>query len=745
MKTASKAAIAVLVAGTLTSLCAHRAAHAYVEISYSLGRVINESTNVMLLRVESVDKEKNIVIYRKVSDIKGKHPTEVVKHNIGRGGFHPREWQNIMAWAEPGKTAVFMHNGGASETCIDNYWYQAYAGGEWWSMSHAEPYLLRSFAGKPEKLAAAVGSMLGGAEVVVPCMVDGDKNALQLRTARIQRLKASLKIADYNAQRDFVGWGGDDFRALGGMPGFSHYAGVSRIDPGAGGVSVQDIDGDGQVEFLFYGRQKVTLQRVAGTSLEEVTLPYAGGARSADWADYNGDGKPDLLLATASGPKLLTNQGKGVFKDDSGRLPPEAYYNLSAAAWIDYDNDKRPDMLLANGYLGLRMYHNLGPAAAAKPVKPAVGPWYFAGPFDNAGGRGFDTAYPPEAGVDLKAQYTGKAGAAVKWQEGKFTDGQVNSLLPLFPGNLQSENAIYLYRQLDFGGAVEIPLSLGSDDTLTVWLKGQKLLAENTARACAPDQNRVTLKLKPGRNELLIKVCNGTGDFAFYANMTGVPKTAEPLLFQDISGLAGLGPAGLAGQLKGDHLAVADLNGDGFQDFVYNAGQGVVAMRSGKGFVDYKEAGVAFKPGGVTPLLTDINGDGKADLVVPQETGSKLYLNDGKARFSDASAKSGDLAKPLGRVTSAATADFDGDGKPDIFLGCFKNGNHYLRNNGDGTFTDTSERLGFHHRIFNSRGLALADVNKDGVPDLLLANEGQESAVLLGAPKKTGGDGLSSR
>ena len=82
-------------------------------------------------------------------------------------------------------------------------------------MSHGEPFLLRSFAGKPEKLAAAVTAMLAGQEVVVPCMVDGNKNALHMRQAKIQRLKASLKLQDYNPKRDFVGWGGEDFRAAG--------------------------------------------------------------------------------------------------------------------------------------------------------------------------------------------------------------------------------------------------------------------------------------------------------------------------------------------------------------------------------------------------------------------------------------------------------------------------------------------------------------------------------------------------
>src|SRR5712692_3715340 len=175
-----------LVAGAAALTWNPRPAQAYVEAPYSLGQVINESSNVVVMRVEKVDREKNIIIYRKVRDLKGKHPTEEIKHNIGRGGFNPREWQYPMAWAEVGKTAVFFHNGGASETCIGTYWYQAYAGGEWWNMSHGEPFLLRSFAGNPDKLIAAVTEIVAGKEVVVPCMTDGNKDDLHLRRAKIQ-------------------------------------------------------------------------------------------------------------------------------------------------------------------------------------------------------------------------------------------------------------------------------------------------------------------------------------------------------------------------------------------------------------------------------------------------------------------------------------------------------------------------------------------------------------------------------
>src|SRR5579859_1240762 len=265
-----------------------RPVQAYVEAPHSLGQVIALSTNVLVMRVEQVDKTKNIIVYRKVRDLKGKHPTDIIRHNIGRGGFNPREWQYTMEWAEVGKTAVFFHNGGASETCIGTYWYQAYAGGDWWNLSHGEPYLLRSFAGNVEKLAAAVSDIVVGREVVVPCMVDGNKDDLHLRRARIQRVKASLKL-DYNPKRDFVGWGGEDFRRLQGMPGFSYYSAINRVDPEAQAISAADFNGDGKMDLCLAGGRVCLLQN-GGEALSEVSLPAAGGARAAVWADYNADG-----------------------------------------------------------------------------------------------------------------------------------------------------------------------------------------------------------------------------------------------------------------------------------------------------------------------------------------------------------------------------------------------------------------------------------------------------------------------
>ncbi len=712
-------------------------APAYVEAPHSLGAVVQQSSHIMVLRVEKVDKEKNLIIYRKVRDLKGTHPQEVVKHNIGRGGFHPREWQYTMEWAEVGKTAIFFHNGGASETCIGTYWYQAYAGGEWWNMSHAEPYLLRSFCGNPDKLAAAVTEMLAGREVIVPCMVDGNKEDLQLRRARVQRMRASLKLQDYNPKRDFVGWGGEDFVRLQGMPGFTQFAGLGRVDPEAQAVSAADFDGDGKADLCLIGAHRTVLLQNGGNTMSEIALPSAGGSRAGVWADYNGDGKPDLLLATLSGPRLYTNLGGGHFADSTHLLPRDTGWNLTAAAWLDYDGDGRPDILLGNGFHGLRLWRNAGPVDPGTPPL-ALGPWYYCGPFDNRGGKGFAAEYPPEKQIDLKAKYPGKNGEEASWKEGKFSDGIVNGLNLFKPEN-NNDAAVYVYREITCKDAMQLPASFGSDDTLTVWLNGQKLVSQNVQRAAAPDQAVLNLKLKAGKNTLLLKICQGAGEWGFYFQARATVPPPVNWAFEDVSAKVGLGPDGIGGSVKGDTLTVCDVNGDGRPDFLYGAGRGILVLNTPSGFVEAKDGGIDYRTGKVGPVFGDFDGDGYPDLFIPQPGGCKLFRNDGGGRFVDVTAKTGDLAKCTAHVTCAAWGDFDNDGHIDLFLGCLRGPNRYFRNKGDGTFEDATELIGLHQRIFNTQAVCLVDLNNDGALDAVFLNEGQESAVLLGNPERARG------
>lgn len=709
-------------------------ARAYVEAAMSLGAVIAQSSHIMVVRVEKVDKQANVIVFRKVQDLKGKHPTEIIQHNIGRGGFNPREWQYPMEWAEPGKTAIFFHNGGASETCIGTYWYQAYGGGGNWGMSHGEPFLLRSFAGKPEKLASIVTEVNAGKEILVPCMVDGNKEDLHLRRARMQRLRVSLKLQDYNPKRDFAGWGGaEDFRWVAGMPGFTRFSGLPRVDAEAQAISAMDYDGDGKPDLFLVGGSKVVLVQNSGDSLNESSLPgLIGGGRAGVWADYNGDGKPDLLVASLGGPRLYTNLGGGNFRDDSQSLPREPAWNLTSAAWMDHDGDGRPDLLLGNGFHGLRLYRNQGPTGVAEPLR--LGKWRYIGPFNHADRKGFETAFPPEKEIDFSKKYPGKNGEEAVWKDGTFTDGQANNLNLFKPEN-NTNAVVYVHREIECASPMELPVSFGSDDTLTVWLNGQQIVSQNVYRGAAPDQAVATLKLPAGKSSLLLKICQGDGDWAFFFQARSNLPPPVHWAFEDVSTQVGLGPDGLGSTVKGDTLTVCDIDGDGRPDFLYGAGSGLLVRNMPTGFVEVKDSGIACKFGRVGPVFADFDNDGAPDLFVPQNGTSKLFRNDGKGRFVDVTEKAGDLARPIGQATSAAWGDFDNDGHLDLVVGCLRSVNRFFRNKGDGTFEDATEAIGLHQRIFNTQAVCLVDLNNDGALDMVFNNEGQDSAVLLGNPE----------
>jgi hypothetical protein len=186
-----------LIAGNLAS-----SAQAHIEAQYTLGRVASEATNILIIEVTRVNKEKNLVICKKVRDLKGKHDGEI-KQNIGQRG-EPSDSKAVMDWAQVGRQAVFFYNDSGSLTCTGTHWYQCFLEGEWWAMSHAEVYMVRTYFGDAGKLCTSLEQMLAGKEVIIPCLVDGPREALQAKSGKVQTMKASLKLVDYNPKRDLV-------------------------------------------------------------------------------------------------------------------------------------------------------------------------------------------------------------------------------------------------------------------------------------------------------------------------------------------------------------------------------------------------------------------------------------------------------------------------------------------------------------------------------------------------------------
>lgn len=127
----------------------------------------------------------------------------------------------------------------------------------------------------------------------------------------------------------------------------------------------------------------------------------------------------------------------------------------------------------------------------------------------------------------------------------------------------------------------------------------------------------------------------------------------------------------------------------------------------------------------------DFNNDGLIDILflngapLPDasskaaKTGNALYKNDGGWKFTDVTADSGlnDHAYHLG----VCIGDYDNDGHPDIFLSNFGPDILY-HNNGDGTFTNVTEKAGVSNGQHVGAGASFLDIDHDGDLDLFVSN-----------------------
>src|SRR6266403_4717996 len=131
--------------------------------------------------------------------------------------------------------------------------------------------------------------------------------------------------------------------------------------------------------------------------------------------------------------------------------------------------------------------------------------------------------------------------------------------------------------------------------------------------------------------------------------------------------------------------------------------------------------------GGVA--LFDYDGDGYLDIYLvnsltvdmvksKQKTRSVLYHNNGDGTFTDVTDKAG--VGDIGWGMGATIGDYNNDGWDDIYVTCL-GPNHLLRNNGNGTFTDVTEKAGVGDPRW-STGAAFVDYDNDGKLDLFVSN-----------------------
>jgi hypothetical protein len=237
--------------------------------------------------------------------------------------------------------------------------------------------------------------------------------------------------------------------------------------------------------------------------------------------------------------------------------------------------------------------------------------------------------------------------------------------------------------------------------------------------------------------------------------------------FTDVTAKAGLAHAGW-----GQGACVGDYDNDGYLDLVVTYwGQTILYHNNGDGtFTDVTE-----KAGLKTPRdewstgcsFIDYDRDGKTDLFIARyvdfsydsvprpgqgewckwkgldvmcgprglQTGvNALYHNNGDGTFTDVSEKSGITAASGCYGFTSITADFDQDGWPDIYVACDSTANLLYHNNRDGTFTEIAKQAGVAYNEDGSMqagmGLSVADYTHDGLQSIVKTNFSDDSPTL---------------
>lgn len=146
-----------------------------------------------------------------------------------------------------------------------------------------------------------------------------------------------------------------------------------------------------------------------------------------------------------------------------------------------------------------------------EPYRNFVRNWYLMGPFPNPSKMGTDQTYPPET-EPFKADqsFSGKRGP-VGWRKIRVPSGLMVSDDKYFEDG--ESFVFYVYTEVISPDDRQATVYAGSDDGIKVWINGDLVHTCKADRALQPDQDRFDIRLRKGRNTVLIKLIQNQGQW----------------------------------------------------------------------------------------------------------------------------------------------------------------------------------------------------------------------------------------
>lgn len=513
---------------------------------------------------------------------------------------------------------------------------------------------------------------------------------------------------------------------LGSVPATAAQYVFGRADFPAGNapssVAKADFNGDGAVDLAVTNATDNTVSIFLGkqnsTFAPNVAYPTGETPVSVIVADFNGDGKLDLAIANVNGNSISVLLGNG-----DGTFQPHVDYATDFGpvflATADLNNDHKMDLVASTESLAVSVLLGHGDGT----FRPCVS-------YQDAGGAGSGPAGTVTL-ADFDGNGTPDIAVAVP------LDNAVSILLGRGNGTFQTyveyatpeEPSAVAAADFNRDGNVDLAVSSTSANTVSILL----------GNGNGTFQNHVDYQTGP--YPTFVGVADLNGDGKLDLAIADANCTDSPCGFGSISILLGVGDGTFQPHVDygtgiNPSFTIADVNHDGKADLaiahqtcMYSpCGTGVVSVLLGNGDGTFPST-VPLAIGGIpgSAASADFNGDGKLDLAIVNATSGlvSILLGNGNGTFQTP------MNYFAGSSPGAITVgDFNNDGKLDLAV-TTANAVDILPGNGDGTFqapqTSAAGQLPFF--------IVAGDFNRDGNLDLAVINGGGYFAgfsVLLG-------------